>query len=72
MGLTCVLNARRCGRTHCYATGPVFLVASLLLALVAGGVLPHGWVDGIGLGALVGTALALGFEWVLGRRYLHA
>jgi hypothetical protein len=25
MGGACLLNARRCGRTHCYVTGPFFL-----------------------------------------------
>ena len=24
MGLSCVANARRCGRVHCFFTGPVF------------------------------------------------
>ena len=26
MGLACMLNARRCGRTHCRYTGPFYLV----------------------------------------------
>ena len=26
MGVACFLNARRCGRIHCYFTGPLFLV----------------------------------------------
>src|SRR3984957_20216559 len=26
MGTACVLNARRCGRTHCRFTGPYYLV----------------------------------------------
>ena len=25
MGVACVANAARCGRTHCYLTGPFFL-----------------------------------------------
>jgi hypothetical protein len=25
MGVACILNARRCGRTHCRYTGPYFL-----------------------------------------------
>lgn len=32
MGMACLLNARHCGRRHCYFTGPFFLV----MALVAG------------------------------------
>ena len=35
MGGGCVLNARRCGRLHCYVTGPVFLLAAIYLALSA-------------------------------------
>ncbi len=26
MGVTCLVNARHCGRIHCYFTGPFFLV----------------------------------------------
>jgi hypothetical protein len=26
MGVACLLNARRCGRIHCYFTGPFFLL----------------------------------------------
>lgn len=69
MGLTCVANARRCGRIHCYATGPLFLAAAPVLGLVAAGALPEGWVDAIGAGVLVGVALAYGAERLLGRRY---
>jgi len=42
MGVACVANARRCGRVHCFFTGPLFLLASVLSAL-------HGWrVLGLG------------------------
>ncbi len=27
MGATCVVNAARCGRLHCFVTGPVYLLA---------------------------------------------
>lgn len=36
MGAACVANARRCRRVHCFFTGPLFLLASVLSAL-------HGW-----------------------------
>ena len=29
MGIGCVVNASRCGRVHCYFTGPLFLLAGL-------------------------------------------
>lgn len=34
----CLLNAARCGRTHCYLTGPLFLLAALWSLLSAVGV----------------------------------
>lgn len=37
MGIACLLNARRCGRTHCRYTGPYYLVAIIpVLALGIG------------------------------------
>lgn len=38
MGAGCVANARRCGRTHCYVTGPLLLLAAIWAFLVALGV----------------------------------
>jgi hypothetical protein len=32
MGIACILNARRCGRTHCRYTGPYYL--AMILAVV--------------------------------------
>lgn len=38
----CLANAARCGRTHCYATGPVLALAAIWFALAALGVVaPH-------------------------------
>ncbi len=31
----CIGNAARCGRRHCYVTGPVYLLAALYVALSA-------------------------------------
>jgi len=37
MGAACVINARRCGRTHCRYTGPFFLgMGGLVTAHIAG------------------------------------
>jgi hypothetical protein len=33
MGVACLLNARRCGRIHCYVTGPFFLILALVALL---------------------------------------
>ena len=42
MGVACVANARRCGRVHCYFTGPLFLIASAVSALHGLGALDLG------------------------------
>ncbi len=47
MGVACILNARRCGRTHCRYTGPYYLamivpVMALGVGLVTVGI--FGWV----------------------------
>ena len=33
MGVACLINAHRCGRRHCYLTGPFFLLLAALGAL---------------------------------------
>ena len=33
MGVGCLVNAARCGRTHCYFTGPLFLLAAVFVAV---------------------------------------
>ena len=59
MGAGCLLNARRCGRTHCRYTGPYYLAMIVPVALLGAGVLALGawawWVIGgmILLGAKV-------------------
>lgn len=63
MGGACLLNARRCHRTHCLFTGPFFILMSVGVVAYASGVLrlgPNGWgiIGGI---ALVG---ALSLCWV--------
>jgi hypothetical protein len=56
MGAACLANAKRCGRTHCYFTGPFFLVmalATLLHGLGVMGLGPNGWI-------WLGVAIAVG------------
>lgn len=46
-GVACLVNARRCGRLHCFFTGPVFLLAALASLLYGLDELPlggHGWM----------------------------
>ena len=40
MGGGCLANAIRCGRLHCYLTGPLFILAVLYVALSVFGVVP--------------------------------
>ena len=57
MGTACVANALRCGRVHCYISGPFFLVMALVTLLYGLGVVPlgrNGW-NLIGLTILVGA-----------------
>src|SRR5882672_6867315 len=45
MGTACLLNARRCGRTHCRYTGPYYLLMIapvLLLGLASAGI--YAWL----------------------------
>jgi hypothetical protein len=70
MGVACLVNARRCGRLHCYFTGPYFLLlagASLLygLGLLDSGKRGWSWL----LLALLGGAIVFMCvpEWLFGR-----
>lgn len=40
MGVACLRNAARCGRLHCYVTGPLALLAAVYVALSAFHVVP--------------------------------
>jgi hypothetical protein len=42
MGGACIVNAARCGRLHCYFTGPAFLLGALASLTYGAGVLPLG------------------------------
>lgn len=66
MGIACVVNARGCGRRHCYWTGPVFLLAGVATALDALGMLAVDWKLVLA-GVFLGTLLAYGSEWRRGK-----
>jgi len=60
MGVACVVNALRCGRVHCYLTGPFFLLMALIALSYGLGILhlgANGW-NLLGLMTLIG-AIAL-------------
>lgn len=65
-GVGCVANAARCGRLHCYFTGPLFLLAAAaaLLRGVEIVSIPWSW---IGWSLIAGTLLAFIPEWVVGK-----
>jgi hypothetical protein len=70
MGAACLVNARRCGRMHCFFTGPFFLVmavAALLHGFEIVWLGPDGW-RWLGA-ALIGGAVLLwtGSEKIWGR-----
>jgi hypothetical protein len=70
MGAACLMNARRCGRLHCFVTGPFFLLLALLSLLYGLGMAPlgeYGWswlTDALVIGSLVFTCLP---EWLFGK-----
>ena len=67
-GLACLINARRCRRTHCRYTGPFFLALAVLVLLHGTGTLSLGADGWLWLGAVlvVGTA---GIWWASERRW---
>ena len=42
MGIGCVMNARRCQRRHCFYSGPLFLISSVLVLLIGFKVISFG------------------------------
>ena len=70
MGGACLLNANRCGRVHCWFTGPFFLAMAVVIVLFGTGLLPlgsNGW-NMIGFALLFGgVTLTYGPELILGQ-----
>lgn len=56
MGAACLVNASRCGRLHCYFSGPILFGGAALAGALGAGILDFG---PRGLGAIVGATLAL-------------
>ena len=68
MGVACLANAARCGRRHCFYSGPIFLAAAIATLLIGVHALPIGpnhrdvvWT------ALALVALTFLFEQVWGK-----
>ena len=68
MGIACIVNALRCGRVHCYLTGPFFFLMALVALSYGLGMLHlggNGW-NTLGLIALIGTIVL----WYLPEMFL--
>ena len=65
-GAACSANAARCGRLHCYLTGPLYLLGAMAALLRGLDIvsLPWSW---IGYGLLGGTLMAYIPEWIRGK-----
>src|SRR5260370_39048625 len=53
MGTACILNARRCNRTHCRYTGPYYLAMIVPVFVLGMGVVSAGIYGWISLGAFI-------------------
>ena len=53
MGVACLLNARRCGRTHCRYTGPYYLAMTLPVLVLGTVSASTGLLEWIALGACI-------------------
>ena len=53
MGAACILNAKRCGRTHCRYTGPYYLAMIAPVLLLAAGIGRVGFYGWLILGVLI-------------------
>jgi hypothetical protein len=65
-GLACTVNPRRCGRRHCFATGPLFLLGAVATLLQGLEIVAIHW-SWIVAAMLLGTAGAYAFECIYGK-----
>lgn len=59
-GVACLVNASRCGRRHCYFTGPFFLIGAAAALSCGLGLLPlgpRGWIW-IGMAVIGGGSIS--------------
>src|SRR5262249_56511684 len=52
-GTACILNARRCGRTHCRYTGPYYLATIAPVLALGTGFLPGGFFGWLALAVVI-------------------
>ena len=63
MGVACIVNALRCGRVHCYLTGPFFLLMALIALSYGLGILHLGG-NGLNLLGLLTLIGAIALWWL--------
>ena len=63
MGAACLANASRCGRMHCYFTGPFFLLMALVTGLHGFKVVNLGAEGWVWLGTMIAVG-GFGLWWV--------
>ena len=66
MGVACLANAARCGRIHCYFTGPLYLLSAIYVVLAAVHLVPMNPNRFLGAVLLL-TLLAYLAEFPLGK-----
>lgn len=70
MGSACLLNARKCKRTHCFYTGPFFIFMAVISLLYGTGYIEineNGWLWLGSITALVSTLIWVFSESILGK-----
>jgi hypothetical protein len=53
MGAACIMNARRCNRTHCRYTGPYYIAMTVPVMALGAGLVTVGILGWIYLGAII-------------------
>lgn len=53
MGTACILNSKRCGRTHCRYTGPYYLAMTIPVLLLAAGIFSAGFYSWLVLAIVI-------------------
>lgn len=69
-GIACFINVFRCGRVHCYFTGPFYLLMAVLSLLYGTGILKFGqfgWVWIGGAVVIIGPILSRAPEQIYGK-----
>ena len=73
-GFACLVNAARCGRTHCYFTGPFFLLLALMTMLHGFRIIDlgaNGW-GWLGLAIILGSVTLWVFTERVWGKFLSA